>query len=124
MRGRATQLPGGGPPPPWTPTETVLTRSEVVKFRVTPRLKALLNSVADRSEISLSDLLRGVAGHVVEGKRLDATVRADMLTVRLAANAVLSWAENAGLDANHVRELVDAGERLRHVAARHLKPAA
>ena len=99
-----------------------MTRSETIKFRVTPRLKAALTMVAGESDVSLSYLLRGVAGQVVEGHNLDATVRADMLMVRLLANGILAWVDEAALDQDGTRPLVDAGERLRAVAARHLKP--
>lgn len=110
-------------PPPCTPTgERLVKRSEIIKCRITPPLKLAVDEAATRAGATTSDVLRRAIAQVVAGQSLDATVRADMLTVRLIANAVLSWAETSGCGDEEVRELLHAGERLRAVAARHLRP--
>ena len=101
-----------------------MTRSELIKFRTTPRMKNALSAAARRANMTTSDLLRGLSGQVVDGRSADAGVRADMAAVRTLANRILAWADRASCDEEHDLGLLKKlASQLHDTAARHLGPA-
>lgn len=99
------------------PRETPpMTRSELVKFRITPKAKGALLRLADARGTTVSALLREQTARLTMGTPSDPQVRADLATVRQLANAILAGADSAFDTA----AIVDAATKLRAIATRHL----
>ena len=103
-----------------------MARTEVVKVRVSPRTKGKLIQIAERSQTTVSHVIRDLIGRVAISRLDDHSVRQDMATVRQLANTVLSIAdaEAPACGPSSAVLLAEAGRRLRDLAARHLGPVA
>ncbi len=99
-----------------------MTRSELVKFRVTPKAKSLLVRLADANETTVSALLRDQASRLTTGRSTDPLVRADLVAVRQLANLVLASIENVVVTQIETRKVADAAHQMRRIADRHLGP--
>lgn len=92
-------------------------RSSLIKCRVTPDTKSDLRAAARRASTTDSELLRALIGHAIDGRSIDEGVRADMMTVRGIANALLDRASNDDVDPKTVHVLAT---RLHDLADRSL----
>lgn len=97
-----------------------MARTEFIRARVSPKTKRTLVAIADRSQTTVSHVIRDLIARVQGGGFDGSIVRQDMATVRQLANTVLAIAENARHDFGSADRLTDAGRRLREVASRHL----
>ena len=98
-----------------------LTRTEVVKFRISPKTKRAVEQAAIDANLTVSGLMRGLIVQAVDGRTVDGRVREDMLTVRAASSTLLELLDQdeAGFDRSRAGSLA----RILHtLAMRHLGP--
>jgi hypothetical protein len=100
-----------------------VTRSEMVKFRVSPRAKAALFRLADRGGTTVSVLLRDQTSRLTTGRTPDPEVRADLARVRQLANLVISIVATSAQENPDCKRLSDAANDMHRIIARHLGPA-
>jgi hypothetical protein len=101
------------------------TKTEVIKFRVAASDKARLVRIAGERRATVSAILRRAAALVANGRNDDAAIRADMISIRRVANAMLEAADRVGhRDASAASDIRDMAGALRSVAAAHLDDAA
>ena len=98
-----------------------MTRSELIKFRVTPTVKASLARLADKKDTTVSALLRDQTLRLMDGPTPDPKIRKDLATVRQLANMLLDEAGSVGQV--NARRVADLAIQLRTISGRHLTPA-
>jgi hypothetical protein len=97
-----------------------MTRSELVKFRVTPKAKSSLVRLAGANKKTVSALLRDQASWLTTGRSTDPLVRADLMAVRQLANVVLASIENVVVTQIEAHKVADAAHQMRRIADRRL----
>ncbi len=99
-----------------------MTRSELVKVRVTPRAKSALAKRAEEEGTTISDLMRDQMARMTAGGSTNPLVRADLMAVRRLANLVLASLGDSGASVIDAGRIASAAHELRAIAARHLEP--
>lgn len=123
MRSVDRSVPGGAAPvDPQEKVEAKMTRSQIIKCRISERQKKALQIAAKRAGLTLSDMLRSGAIIVSGGRTTDGVMRREMAHVRQAANAFLAITDGRPLDPTSIEETRKVASNLHALASRHLGP--